>query len=598
MQRLPYPDPGVPDLRSPLRFLGWVARGQWRTLLSGVFFGVIWMVSQALFPAAVGQAIDLGILAEDTTALWVWGGVLVALGAIGALAGTMRHRFAVENWLRASFRCVQLIGYKAADTGEALPRRMPTGEVVATVASDSMRLGGLYDVSARFAGAIVSYVVVAVILLSKSRPLGLVVLIGVPLLVASLSLILRPLQRRQAEQREQSGKLITLGADTVAGLPVLRGIGGEHQFLRRYREQSQRVRVVGVHVAGVQACLDAAQVLLPGVFVVLVTWLGAGFALEGTITPGDLVQFYGYAAFLVMPLRTATEFADRATRAYIAARKIIRVLSTEPDTSDVVSVSDKGDKGSTRGLDVSNANGFDVAGGLVVAVEPAPGVPLTDPASNVTIHPGQLTAIVSARPEESRALADRLGRFGRVRTEVHLDGVAIADLPLAAVRRRIVVSEIDPRLFTGSLREELDPHGIHDDAAILSALLVASGEDVMEALPAGLDSDVEERGRSFSGGQRQRLALTRALLTNAETLVLVEPTSAVDTHTEARIAARLASARAGRTTVVMTASPLILDQADAVILLADGVAKARGTHQELMASSPAYKDTVVRGGAT
>jgi ABC-type multidrug transport system fused ATPase/permease subunit len=582
MQRLPYPDPGVPDLRSPLRFLQWVARGQRRALLGGVFFGVIWMVSQALFPAAVGQAIDLGIIAGDMRELLIWGGVLVALGVVGALSGTMRHRFAVENWLRASFRCVQLIGYKAADTGEALPRRMPTGEVVATVASDSMRLGGLYDVSARFAGAIVSYVVVAVILLSKSRSLGLVVLIGVPFLVSTLSLILRPLQRRQAEQREQSGKLTTLGADTVAGLRVLRGIGGEQQFLRRYQEQSQKVRAAGVQVAGVQAGLDAAQVLLPGVFVVLVTWLGAQFALEGTITPGDLVQFYGYAAFLVMPLRTATEFADRATRAHIAARKIIRVLSTEPDTTDTR------DTGSGS---VQDTGPNDIA-------EPARGVPLTDPSSNVTITAGRMTAIVSARPEESRALADRLGRFGTTRTQVHLDGVAIANLPLAMVRRRIVVSEIDPRLFTGSLREELDPHGIHDDATILRALMVASGEDVMEALPCGLDSDVEERGRSFSGGQRQRLALTRALLTNAETLVLVEPTSAVDTHTEARIAVRLAGARAGRTTVVMTASPLLLDQADAVILLSDGVATARGTHKELMADSPAYKDTVVRGEAT
>jgi ABC-type multidrug transport system fused ATPase/permease subunit len=576
MQRLPYPDPGTPDLRTPLRFLNWVARGQWRTLGGGVFFGVIWMVSQALFPAAVGQAIDLGIIADDMRALLFWGGVLVALGAVSALAGVMRHRFAVENWLRASFRCMQLIGYKAADTGEALPRRMPTGEVVATVASDSMRLGGLYDVSARFAGAIVSYVVVAVILLSKSRPLGLVVLIGVPVLVSSLSLILRPLQKRQAEQREQSGKLTTLGADTVAGLRVLRGIGGEQAFLRRYQDQSQRVRAVGVHVAGVQACLDAAQVLLPGVFVVLVTWLGAQFALEGTITPGDLVQFYGYAAFLVMPLRTATEFADRATRALIAARKIIRVLSTEPDTSD----EDVNDTVHPIGHETS---------------EPAHGVPLTDPASNVTIRPGRLTAIVSARPEESIALADRLGRFGKTRTAVHLDGVAIADLPLATVRRRIVVSEIDPRLFTGSLREELDPHGVHDDPTILSALSVAGGEDVMEALPCGLDSEVEERGRSFSGGQRQRLTLTRALLTNAETLVLVEPTSAVDAHTEARIAGRLVGARAGRTTVVMTVSPLLLAQADAVILLTEGKATAQGTHKELMATSTAYKDTVLRG---
>jgi len=562
------------------------------------------MVSQALFPAAIGQAIDHGIIAGDSRALLSWCGVLVGLGAVGALAGTMRHRYAVENWLRASFRCMQLIGYKAADTGEALPRRMPTGEVVATVASDSMRLGGLYDVSARLAGALVSYLVVAVILLSKSRALGLVVLIGVPVLVSCLSLILRPLQRRQSEQREQSGRLTSLGADTVAGLRVLRGIGGEQAFLRRYQEQSQQVRTVGVRVAGVQACLDAAQVLLPGVFVVLVTWLGARFALAGTISAGDLVQFYGYAAFLVMPLRTASEFADRATRAHIAARKIIRVLSTEPDVSDGSDGSDSTDPAESVNQSFNQTvrpsvnhpvNQPDIKPAHQPVAQPAAGMPLTDPASNVTIRSGEMTAIVSARPEESGALADRLGRFGRTRTAVHLGGVAIADLPLATVRRRIVVSEIDPRLFTGSLREGLDPRGNHTDATILSALLVASGEDVMQALPCGLDSEVEERGRSFSGGQRQRLALTRALLTNAETLVLVEPTSAVDAHTEARIAARLAIARAGRTTVVMTASPLLLDQADTVILLTDGLATARGTHKELMATSTAYRHTVVRG---
>src|SRR6478672_867761 len=567
MQPLPYDDPGTPDLRSPMRLLLWVARGQWRTLAFGVTFGVIWMVSQALFPLAVSRAIDNGIIDHDPAQLLVWGGVLLGLGVIGAGAGAIRHRFAVENWLRASFRAVQLVGHKSADTGEALPRTIPTGEVVATVASDSMRLGGLYDVTARFAGAIASYVVVAVVLLRTSRPLGLLVLLGVPVLVASLSLILRPLQKRQAAQREESGRLTVLGADTVAGLRVLRGIGGEQTFLRRYEAQSQRVRAVGVNVAGVQAALDAAQVLLPGVFVVLVTWLGARFAIEGTITPGDLVAFYGYSAFLVIPLRTATEFADRATRAYIGARKIIRVLSVQPDALDE----------------------------QTPATEPEPGVDLVDPASGVTIHPGARTAVVSARPEESAALADRLGRFGRTRTSAHLDGVALAELPLDVVRRRIVVSETDPRLFTGSLREELDPRGRHSDSAILQALSVASGEDVLEALPHGLDSEVEERGRSFSGGQRQRLALTRALLTGAGTLVLVEPTSAVDAHTEARIAGRLARARAGRTTVVMTASPLVLDQADRVVFLENGRAVATGTHRELMASCTAYRDTVVRG---
>jgi ABC-type multidrug transport system fused ATPase/permease subunit len=213
----------------------------------------------------------------------------------------------------------------------------------------------------------------------------------------------------------------------------------------------------------------------------------------------------------------------------------------------------------------------------------------------VTIEPGRLTVVVSARPEESAALANRLGRFGAGETDVRLDGTRLADASLAEVRRRIVVSETDPRLFTGTLRDELDPWGEHDDATILDALSVASGDDVLEALPGGLDNEVEERGRAFSGGQRQRLALTRALLTGAETLVLVEPTSAVDAHTEARIAGRLAAAREGRTTVVMSASPLILDQADHVVFLREGTVAATGTHGQLMADEPDYRRIVVRG---
>ncbi len=568
--RLPYEHPGTPDLRSPLSFLGWVGRGQWRTLTVATFFGVVWMVTQALFPAAMSRAIDQGIVEGQADQLLLWCGVLVGLGVVSALAGAWRHWFAVTNWLRAAFRSIQLVGWHSADVGEALTRQTPTGDVVAVVASDAMRLGGLYDVFARMVGAIVSYVVVAVILLSTSRTLGLVVLIGLPVLVALLAFIVRPLQKRQAHQREESGRLIGLGADTVAGLRVLRGIGGEQTFLRRYAGQSQQVRQVGYRVAGVQAALDAAQVLLPGIFVLVVTWLGARYALQGDISVGELVAFYGYSAFLVLPLRTATEFVDRFSRAHIGARKLIRVLSVQPDHRDHPDPSRH-------------------------AAEPAPGVPLVDERSGVVIEAGLLTAVVSARPEESSALADRLGRFGQDAAGVRLGSTSLLDLPLETVRRRVVVSESDPRLFTGTLRDELDPWGRFDDATILRTLSVASGEDVLEALADGLDSEVEERGRSFSGGQRQRLALTRALLTGAETLVLVEPTSAVDAHTEVRIAGRLAAAREGLTTAVMTASPLLLDQADRVLFLQDGIVTARGTHHELLHTNPAYRAVVIRG---
>jgi ABC-type multidrug transport system fused ATPase/permease subunit len=565
--RLPVADPGIPDTRSPARLLLWVARFQVPTLVAGVLFGIGWMVAQALMPFAIGRAIQNGIVNHDNHALALWTLVLLGLGATQAVAGVMRHRCAVSNWLQASFRLAQVVAHHAARAGPAVRNKLSTGEVVATVTNDAMRAGGAFDITARLAGAIVAYFVVAFILLSASVVLGLVVLIGVPVLVLLLGFVIKPLQARQLEQREQVGKLTALGADTAAGLRVLRGIGGEAAFFQRYHARSQEVRHAGVRVALPQSTLDAAQVLIPGLFVVFVTWLGGRFALSGKIDVGDLVAFYGYAAFLVIPLRTAAEAVDKITRSHVGAQKMLNVLRVEREILEPESP----------------------------VAEPPAGVPLTDVLSGVVAEPGLLTCIVSSPPEEAGAIADRLGRFGKDDGAV-LGDVRLAHLPVETVRRRIVVSEADPVLFSGTLRAGLDPWGrAEDDAEIHSAIAIANAEDVIEALPEGLETTIDERGRSFSGGQRQRLVLARALLSDAELLVLVEPTSAVDAHTEARIAKRLRMARAGRTTVIVTTSPLVLDQADRVVFVEGGKVVMEGTHRELLRTSPSYRWTVTRG---
>ncbi len=572
MQTLIVPDAGEPDTRSVHHYLLRMARRQWRTLLLGALLGITWMVSLGLLPWAIGHGID-AVTHHDTPALLRWAGILLSLGTLSALSGGMRHWMAVRNWLTAAFRASGQVHEHALAVGPALTRAMPSGDVVAAFTNDVMRIGGLYDVFARFAGAIVSYTVVAVILLSANVPIGLLVLIGGPLLLGSLALIVRPLQRRQAAQREESGQLTTLGADTVAGLRVLRGIGGEDAFLRRYEAQSQTVRRVGWRVANLQAALDSSQVLLPGIFVILVAWSGARAVVAGTLTPGQLVSFYGYAAFLTTPFFTVIEFVDRYVRARIATGKVLRILEVSPDHADPETPS------RMPGADVS----------------------LHDPTSGVTIEPGLLTAVVSAVPEESSALLDRLGRIAPDSEDasVTLGGIPLTSLPLAEVRRRVVVSESDPRLFTGPLRAELlgAQTGPETDEAILQVLQTASALDVLDAIPGGLEGEVEERGRSFSGGQRQRLALSRALLTDAPVLALIEPTSAVDAHTEARVAARLADHRRGRTTVVATASPLVLDHADQVVLLVDGREVDSGSHEDLISRNAAYRDIVIRGEA-
>jgi ABC-type multidrug transport system fused ATPase/permease subunit len=546
-----------------MRFLWWLVVGQWRTMAMGMFFGVVWMVSQAVMPAVIGRAIDRGVAARDTDALLLWAGVMLAIGLLQAGAGIMRHRFAVTNWLTAAYRTVQLVGRKAVDLGATLPKKVATGEVVAIGTNDLSHLGNAMDVTARAAGAVVSFLVVAVILLRTSVTLGLVVLLGVPLLLLAVGPLLRPLQRRNLAQREMMGQLSNLATDIVSGLRVLRGVGGERVFHDRYVRESQEVRKAGVEVGRLQSVLDALQILLPGIFVVAVVWLGARFAVEGRITPGELVAFYGYAAFLMIPLRTATEFANKWIRAFVAARRVIRVLALEPEVP-------------------AAAGKYD---------EPPAGAGLLDVESGLRVPPGQMTAVVSDPPEDAAAVADRLGRYAE--GDVRWGEVPLEGLDREALRRRIVVSDTAATLFSGRLEDQLDVRD-RGPEAVEAALHTASAEDVLEALPDGMETLVTERGRSFSGGQRQRLVLARALAADPEVLVLVEPTSAVDAHTEARIAERLRQHRSGRTTVVTTSSPLLLDRVDNVAFLRDGVVVAWGPHRDLLANVPEYRAVVTR----
>ncbi|HEX6969000.1 MAG TPA: ABC transporter ATP-binding protein [Micromonosporaceae bacterium] len=565
MRSLPVAEPGTPDHRSPSRYLWWLAAQQWPTLSAGIFFGIVWMGSQALIPAVIGTAIDAGLRARDLGALATWAAVLSGLGLVQAAAGVLRHRMAVYNFLAAAYRTIQLTVAQANRLGATLPKRLAAGEVVSIGTSDISHIGAAMDITARASGAVVATVAVTLLLLHTSVPLGLVVVLGVPLLVAAVGGLIRPLHRRQQAYRNQEAALTTQAGDIVAGLRVLRGVGGEPLFAARYRTESQRLRAAGMRIARVESLLAAAEILLPGLFVALVTWLGARFALRGEITPGQLVSFYGYAAFLVTPLRTFTEAIHKFTQGHVAARRVVRLLGLTPAFTDPPSPSRLPDE---------------------------PGE-LVDPASGLVIGPGRFAAVAATVPEDAIAIADRLGRY--VDGDVTLAGVPLRNLPLDTVRERILVADNDARLFSGPLRSALDPHGRADDAGLLAALDAASAVDVIEALPDGLDTVIAERGREFSGGQQQRLRLARALITDPEVLVLVEPTSAVDAHTEARIAQRLRTARAGRTTIVTTTSPLVLDRADVVFFIDDGKVVAEGTHRELLCREPRYAALVNRG---
>ncbi len=561
LKNIPRSEPGIPDLRGVWPFLSWIARAQWRTLALGITWGIIWMLAAAAVPIGLGRGIT-AISNDDMTMVGVWSAVVLVLGIISAASGMLRHQMAVANWIGAASRIQQLVARQAADLGGDLPKQVATGEVVAVSASDVERIGSAFDVTARMAGAVVSYVVVALVMVVVSPTLGLVVIIGVPLTALAITPLVRPLERRETAQRARFGETTELAADTVAGLRVLRGIGGEDLFLTRFNTKSNEVRQAAVRTARIRSLLDALQVALPGAFLVAVTWLGAQLAISGELSPGQLVTFYGFAAFLVMPLRTVTETAHKWTAARVAARRVIAVLSLQREHAESAAPVDEPPEGD-----------------------------LVDHASGLTVTAGRFTALVSAEPHDSTAVLERLG--GYVPGNVTVGGVQLADLSREAVRRLILVQDKDPIVFAGTLAELFD---VPSSGRVSAAEAIASSdsEEIIEGLPEGLSSELPERGRTLSGGQRQRIALARSLVSDPRFLLLDEPTSAVDAHTEVRIAERFDGGRAGRATLIATTSPLLLDHADVVALLHDGLVIATGRHRDLLRTEPRYRSVVLR----
>ena len=553
-------------------------------------------IIQATVPAFLGQALDAGIENGLNARVWGIGALLLVLFVVYAVGDTMLSYFGVAAWMRTAFDVDRLAGRQVSATGADLSRQVSTGEVATIIASDAEYLGNLIEHLPALLGAAASFTVVAVLMLRTSVSLGLVVILGMPLVAAIVTLVIRPLQKRQAIQREAQSAVTTITTDAVAGLRILRGIGGEDVFARRYRDASQELRRRGVEVASSQATLMTLQVLLPGLFAAVVVWIAARMAVSGSLTPGGLITFYGYTAYLSWPLWVFINSVQDYTRATVSARRLSRLLQVRPAAGGLVE---------RLGLDPASTR--PVSGDLV------------DTGSGLRLEEGRMTALVCPDPEVSAELATRLGRFTDSGPTVTLAGRPLATMPLSQVRASIVVSGATAQLFTGTLREALDvrggpepqPAGLEDlvraeaerttgadvdqqvrpqereapgDDRLLEAIEIADAGDVLTSLSEGLAGMITEKGRSLSGGQRQRVALARALLTEAPALVLIEPTSALDSHTEARVAARVHRARAGRTTVVVTASPLVLEACDEVVFLdSSGAELLRSTHRELMA---------------
>lgn len=246
-----------------------MARKEWRPLLWAGVLASAYSAGSVLLSAVIGAALDSGL---DTRSVLYWAGVLAAVIVACTVFIPLAHRAECFNWYASAYRTVQVICSRAADLGPTLTRRLPSGEVIAVGTEDIEQIGDFWERSAMLVASLVSMVVVAVLMLTSHLTFGLIVLVAVPLIMLGIAPVLRPLARRQEHQRTRKAELTTRASDLVAGLRVLRGVGGERTVGERYREESQEVRAAGVRVGWMDAALQALRELYPGLLLVGIVW--------------------------------------------------------------------------------------------------------------------------------------------------------------------------------------------------------------------------------------------------------------------------------------------------------------------------------------
>jgi ABC-type multidrug transport system fused ATPase/permease subunit len=542
--------------RGPGRYLGWLAWQQKQRIALGGLWSSLWMISLAVTPYLLSQAIDRGLRPRHVGPLVAWAGAIFVVGLANAVLGILRHRTMTKIRLDGALRTADAVMTQAVELGAALPRRITAGEVVTIGIGDVWLAARGLTVTGPGVGAIVAYAVVLTLLVRMSGMIALVVAAGVVVLGVLFGPLLRRLNSAGSEYRERQGRLATRLVDVLGGLRILNGLGGKEAHLRRYTAESDTVRAEGYRVGGPLSWITALGDGLPTIFLAGVTWLAARLTVRGDLTVGELVAVYGYVAILIVPTWMLIFSAGDVSRGVIAARRIIAFLR--------LPIEEPGDGAAPDGPAV-----------------------LRDPESGVVAEPGRLTVLASARPGDSAVIIDRLGRYSE--TAVTWGPYRIAEVAKPPVRERVLVADHEADLFAGTLRDVVAGRTKADDEAVRRAIRAAVATDV-----AGLDHPVERDGRNLSGGQRQRVRLARALLADPEMLLAAEPTSAVDAHTEAAIAERLTAIRAGRGTLLATTSPVLLDRADVVLYLVDGRVAATGTHRELLDREPGYRDLVSR----
>lgn len=380
------------------------------------------------------------------------------------------------------------------------------------------------------------------------------------------------------EVQDETGDMATVIEEAATGIRIIKAFGRGRFVSDRFRAQADDVHDSNMRAVLLHARFRGALRFLPNLNLVVALAIGGVAVVRGSLTPGGLSEFVLYLASLQWPIRSIGWILATAEEARTAAERYFEVIDTVPEIRDREGARAlEGVEGRIRFEEVS----FRYPG--------TDGLILRD--VTLEVEPGETLAVVGTTGCGKTTLVSLVSRlYDASEGRVTIDGTDVRDATLESLRRHVGVAFEDPALFSMSVRENLllgYPQATEDE--IRRALETAHAEFVHE-LPWGLETRIGEQGYSLSGGQRQRLALARAVIARPQVLVLDDPLSSVDVHTEAQIEAALASVLHGVTALLVVHRPSTLALADRVALIHDGTVAAVGTHHDLMETNALYRD--------
>ncbi|MEM7271893.1 MAG: ABC transporter ATP-binding protein [Actinomycetota bacterium] len=564
------PSPGYAT--GPGQLIRWTLRRQWRWIALGASMGVLWMAGFAAAPVAVGWAIDDIIEGSGFSRMVLWAVAICLIIAVSAIAGAVRHICAAGLWVRTGLLTEGHLSRRVLDRRGGVDRS--AGELLSLGVGDGDKIALIADLTNRGGGAIVMLFVTAVWLLATSVPLGLIVLIAVPVSAAALAPFLSRYDIRATAERRALARASAAAADGIHGLRTVKGLGGETVVRGWFRERSAAMRASAMSLVRLEASLFATIGFVPWLTLVPVFWFGGIQAIDGEISPGTFVTVVGLAQFLRVPVSTLGE-AAQVVIAGLASSRRITTVTTEPLTLTT-----------PAGLRSDGLGGpaLQLRGVVVADVGPI----------EAEVALGETVGLVVADDGAAAALVAALARHRMLdRGSIVVGGHDLADIPHADLPRHLTVVDTErPWLLAGSLLDNLRLARPDLEPAEATEALLAAACDEIVARPDALDRVVGERGLRLSGGQRQRVAVAQALCARPSVLVVIEPTSALDAVTEATLVDRFFAADRP-TTVIVTRAPEVLARCDRVLFIDGGTVAAVGTHDQLCRPGTAYAALVL-----